>query len=260
MKHGWVGLVGVIAVIACSSGDAPKGDEASIRIDAGARYAEMREALVRRHVEPRIDDAAVVAAMRRVPRHRFVPEALRDRAYENNALPIEEGQTISQPIIVAMMTELLEIDRGDRVLEVGTGSGYQAAILAELAGEVFTIEIVPELGDAARRVLDALGYENIRYRIGDGFHGWPEEKPFDAIIVTAAPEEVPPPLLEQLRVGGRLVIPVGDLHQELVLMRRTGEGPEDFVSDPVERVRFVPMTGEVRRAEETGEEESDERQ
>ncbi len=161
-----------------------------------------REAMVKTQIEERgIKDPAVLAAIRKVPRHRFVPEPLRRRAYDDGPLPIGEGQTISQPYIVALMTELIAPRRGMRVLEIGTGSGYQAAVLAECVEEVDTIEVVPALGHRARRVLDELGYRNIRARIGDGYHGWPDRAPFDAIILTAAPPvDVPKPLLDQLKV------------------------------------------------------------
>jgi protein-L-isoaspartate(D-aspartate) O-methyltransferase len=190
-----------------------------------------------------IGDRRVLDAMRRVPRHRFVPDRLRGRAYENRPLPIGEGQTISQPLIVALMTHLLDLDRDDRVLEIGTGSGYQAAVLAELAGEVFSIEIVEPLGKQAAEVLAELGYGGIRLRIGDGYLGWPESAPFDAIIVTCAPDHVPGPLREQLAEGGRLVIPVGEAGtvQQLILEEKR-EGR--LIRREVLDVRFVPMTGE----------------
>ena len=167
---------------------------------------------------------------------------MRDHAYEDRPLPIGEGQTISQPYIVAAMTELLALEPGERVLEVGTGSGYQAAVLAELGADVYSIEIVEPLGRRAAEDLARLGYE-VNLRIGDGYRGWPEAAPFDAIIVTAAPEQVPPPLIEQLKVGGRLVIPVGSWSQELVLLRKEEDGVH---RERVADVRFVPMTGEAR--------------
>lgn len=187
----------------------------------------------------------VIAAMKKVPRHEFVPEGrLRGSAYENRPLPIGEGQTISQPYIVALMTDLAEIDEDSVVLEVGTGSGYQAAVLAELARHVYTIEIIEELGQRAERVLDRLGYSNVTVRIGDGYHGWPAHGPFDAILVTAAPEEIPQPLIEQLAPGGRLVIPVGATNgiQSLQLVRKDAEGRVSKRS--VLPVGFVPLTGD----------------
>jgi protein-L-isoaspartate(D-aspartate) O-methyltransferase len=204
-----------------------------------------REGMTRTQLEARgIKDRAVLDAMRKVPRHRFVPYSLRWRAYEDTPLPIGEGQTISQPYIVAAMTELLEPKKGMRVLEVGTGSGYQAAVLAELVDEVDTIEVVPSLGRAAEQRLRELGYRNVRTRIGDGYHGWAERAPFDAIILTAAPpEDVPGPLLDQLKVGGRLVAPVGRDVQQLVRITRTETG---YQREPLAPVRFVPMTGKAQ--------------
>jgi protein-L-isoaspartate(D-aspartate) O-methyltransferase len=182
--------------------------------------------------------------MRKVPRHRFVPRALEAEAYEDTPLPIGEGQTISQPYIVAWMTELIGPRKGMRVLEIGTGSGYQAAVLAECVDEVDTIEVVPALGQRARGVLSELDYRNIRTRVGDGYHGWPERAPFDAILLTAAPPaEIPRPLLEQLAVGGRLVAPVGRGEQTLVRITRTQNG---FVREDLGPVRFVPMTGKAQ--------------
>lgn len=191
-----------------------------------------------------IDDAAVLDAMRRVPRHLFVPEDERGSAYDDSPLSIGHGQTISQPYIVAFMTEALELGREHRVLEIGTGSGYQAAVLGELAKEVFTIEIVEPLAARARDTLKTLGYRNIHVRAGNGYAGWPEEAPFDRIMVTAAPEEVPPALVEQLKVGGLMAIPVGSFDQTLRIMRRTPEGMATIKTLPV---RFVPMTGRDRK-------------
>jgi protein-L-isoaspartate(D-aspartate) O-methyltransferase len=173
-----------------------------------------------------------------------VPALLRWRAYQDTPLPIGEGQTISQPFIVGWMSELIGPKQGMRVLEIGTGSGYQAAVLAECVAEVDTIEVVPSLGQGAERILRELGYKNIRTRIGDGYHGWPERAPFDAIILTAAPpEDVPKPLLDQLKVGGRLVAPVGRDDQHLVRITRTETG---YVREVLDPVRFVPMTGEAQ--------------
>jgi protein-L-isoaspartate(D-aspartate) O-methyltransferase len=181
-------------------------------------------------------------AMGQVARHRFVPAALRDFAYANRPLPIGDGQTISQPFIVALMTELLDPKPSDRVLEVGTGSGYQAAVLAECVAQVFTIEIVPALGERAAVLLRELGYRNIETRIGDGYKGWPEAAPFDGIIVTAAPQHVPQPLVDQLQRGGRMVIPVGsrDPGQDLLLITKDAAGRA--VTEKTLAVRFVPLT------------------
>jgi protein-L-isoaspartate(D-aspartate) O-methyltransferase len=188
-----------------------------------------------------IRDERVLEAMRTVPRHLFVPESERARAYRDMPLPIGYGQTISQPYIVAFMTAALDLQPEHRVLEIGTGSGYQAAVLAALAGEVYSIEIVPELADSARRVLAQLGIRNVQVRTGNGYLGWPEHAPFDRVIVTAAPDDVPAALVAQLRVGGVMAIPVGPAHdQELRILRRTDEGLRTIDRLPV---RFVPMTG-----------------
>jgi protein-L-isoaspartate(D-aspartate) O-methyltransferase len=187
-----------------------------------------------------VRDPRVLAAMRRVPRHAFVPARWRAEAYADHPLPIGEGQTISQPYIVALMTELAAVAPGDRVLEVGTGSGYQAAVLAELGADVHSIEIVEPLARAARTNLDGTGYGRVHTRHGDGYRGWPEAAPFAAIVVTAAPPEVPPALLAQLAPGGRLVIPVGTADQELQVHERT---PDGIRVRRVTPVRFVPMTG-----------------
>lgn len=196
--------------------------------------------MVRTQIEARgISDPRVLAAMRSVPRHEFVPEHLRAQAYEDRPLPIGEDQTISQPFVVAAMTDLARVEPTARVLEVGTGSGYQAAVLATLAAEVYTIEIIPGLAARAEQTLRRLGFDNIVFRVGDGHAGWPEAAPFDAIVVTAAPAEVPQALLDQLAVGGRLVIPVGDADQELLEITRS---PTGFRRRSVFPVRFVPMT------------------
>jgi protein-L-isoaspartate(D-aspartate) O-methyltransferase len=188
-----------------------------------------------------ITNPRVLAAIRTVPRHEFVPEPLRRRAYENQALPIGHEQTISQPFIVAFMTEQLDPRPGDRVLEIGTGSGYQAAVLAGLVAEVFTVEILEPLARRAGADLKRLGCTNVCLRLGDGHQGWPEAAPFDAIIVTCAPEAVPSRLAEQLKDGGRMILPVGPLeHQELVLLRKQAGRLEQHAVLPV---RFVPMTG-----------------
>ena len=207
-------------------------------------FAGLRDNMVASQIERRgVTDPRVLEAMRRVPRHRFVPQALESRAYDDTPLPIGDDQTISQPYVVAYMTAALQLGESGRVLEIGTGSGYQAAVLAEVAGEVFTIEIVPSLAERSATLLDELGYDNVTTRTGDGYRGWPEAAPFDAIIVTAAPDHVPPALVEQLQVGARLVIPVGQMFQELRIVTKTDDG------SVVERdlpVRFVPMTGEAR--------------
>jgi protein-L-isoaspartate(D-aspartate) O-methyltransferase len=179
-----------------------------------------------------------------VPRHKFVPEHLVDLAYADTPLPIGMGQTISQPYIVAFMTELLGPEKGQKVLEIGTGSGYQAAVLAETGAEVYTVEILEPLSLFARSVINGLGYSNVHFKTGDGYAGWEEHAPYDGIIVTAAPEEIPEPLKAQLAEGGRMVIPVGDDMQELLLLTKTKDG---FDEERVAPVRFVPMTGEAEK-------------
>ncbi|MHC4940492.1 MAG: protein-L-isoaspartate(D-aspartate) O-methyltransferase [Planctomycetota bacterium] len=208
-------------------------------------FAQTRAEMVRRHIAARgISDPAVLGAMRTVPRHEFVPEKWREFAYDDNPLPIGLKQTISQPFIVASMTELAAIPEGGKVLEIGTGSGYGAAVLAQLAAHVYTIEILEPLGKRAEATIRRLGYDNITVRIGDGYKGWPEHAPFDAIVVTAAPPKVPEPLKQQLKVGGRLVIPVGERYQELRVITRTRQG---FRDETAYGVRFVPMTGEAQK-------------
>ena len=208
-------------------------------------FARAREAMVAEQIAARgVRDAQTLAAMREVPRHLFVPRDLERDAYEDHPLPIGHGQTISQPYIVAFMTEALGLRGGETVLEVGTGSGYQAAVLSRIAARVFTIEIVPELAADARERLIRLGYANVTARAGDGYLGWPEEAPFDAIVVTAAAPRVPDPLKVQLKDGGRLVVPVGDESQELMVVTRRGA---TYTESRVLGVRFVPMTGRVRQ-------------
>lgn len=208
------------------------------------RLARAREEMVERQIAARgVRDPRTLEAMKTVARHLFVPEALVGQAYDDHPLPIGHGQTISQPYIVAFMTEALDLEGGETVLEVGTGSGYQAAVLAEIAGHVYSIEIVPALAEEAGARLKALGYRNVEVRAGDGYRGWPEAAPFDAIIVTAAAPRVPEPLRDQLRDGGRLVLPVGDEWQELVVITRRGD---EYEEKKVLPVRFVPMTGTVR--------------
>ncbi len=209
-----------------------------------------RRAMVDRQIRARgVRDPLVLAAMERVPRHLFVPEEIAAAAYGDHPLLIGHGQTISQPYIVALMTELAELTGGETVLEVGTGSGYQAAVLAEIVERVFTIEIVEPLAATATERLDRLGYDNVVVRYGDGYRGWPEHAPFDAILVTAAPDHVPEPLIEQLAVGGRLVLPVGEHAQDLVQITKSASG---VVRRDVIPVRFVPMTGEAEGKEPGG--------
>jgi len=191
-----------------------------------------------------ITNPHVLAVMGKLPRHEFVPDRYRSQAYDDNPLPIGHGQTISQPYIVAFMTEQLDPKPTDRVLEIGTGSGYQAAVLADLVAEVYTIEIVEPLAQRAEADLKRLGYQNVKVRAGDGYKGWSDAAPFDAIIVTCAPDAVPQPLIEQLKDGGRMIIPIGPIwNQELVLLHKENSGLEKRAVLPV---RFVPMTGEAQ--------------
>jgi protein-L-isoaspartate(D-aspartate) O-methyltransferase len=234
-----MGTLLAVSAVCCAAdggaGGASGGDPGE------ARRAEM----VVTQIEARgIEQPCVLEAMRRVPRERFVPAPLENDAYRDGPLSIGRGQTISQPYIVALMTALIEPQPSMRVLEIGTGSGYQAAVLAECVADVYTIEIIPELGRQAAERLEGLAYTNIHPRVGDGYDGWPEEAPFDAIVVTAAPPQIPKPLLDQLAVGGRLVIPVGRGSQDLVVVTRTEEGYVERVETPV---RFVPMTGKAEQ-------------
>ncbi|MBP7797529.1 MAG: protein-L-isoaspartate(D-aspartate) O-methyltransferase [Thermoanaerobaculaceae bacterium] len=215
------------------------------RAQDDAESARLREAMVTQQIQARgVRSEAVLAAMRVVPRHLFVPEELRSASYADHPLPIGEGQTISQPYIVGLMSELLEVRAGDKVLEIGTGSGYQAAVLAAMGCEVYSIEIRASLAATAEARLKELGYPNVHVRAGDGYAGWPEAGPFRGIIVTAAPERIPVPLLQQLAVGGRLVIPVGAYYQQLKVVTRE---PQGFSEKDVLPVRFVPMTGKIER-------------
>lgn len=216
-------------------------------VERAGKFAELRKKMVERQLKGpgrNIRDPRVLKAMGKVPRHEFVPEGQRRWAYADGPLPIGHGQTISQPYIVAFMTEKLEPKPTDRVLEIGTGSGYQAAVLAELVKEVCSIEIVAPLAERARETLDRLGYENVEVRAGDGYKGWPDKAPFDAVIVTCAPDHVPAPLVEQLKEGGRMMIPVGADGgvQRLYLLEKEGGKVK---REAVLPVRFVPMTGEA---------------
>jgi protein-L-isoaspartate(D-aspartate) O-methyltransferase len=240
VKHRRLAYLGAALVVglfpsACLAAPAPAGE---------AGFGAARARMVATQIEGRgVRDPAVLAAMRKVPRHRFVPESLRSQAYDDRPLPIGLGQTISQPYIVGLMTELARPRAGMKVLEVGTGSGYQAAVLAEIVGTLDTIEIIPELGRRAETTLREMGYRNVRVFVGDGFDGRPQDAPFGAIVVTAAPETIPPALLEQLAADGRLVIPVGSAEQELLVVTKTDGG---FRRESVIPVRFVPMTGKAQ--------------
>ncbi len=237
-------LIPLLLVLAsCRAGDRAArepGEEQLSLADARQRMVEVQFQAPGREA---ITDPNVLRAMQEVPRHEFLPEGLRHLAYMDEALPIGHNQTISQPYIVALMTQVLELKPDDRVLEIGTGSGYQAAVLSRMVKEVYSIEIVQPLALGARETLDRLGIENVFTRIGDGYRGWPENEPFDAIIVTAAPDHVPQPLVDQLAVGGRMVIPVGSYYQELLLLQKGPDG--NITRERGIPVRFVQMTGEA---------------
>ncbi|HUO86148.1 MAG TPA: protein-L-isoaspartate(D-aspartate) O-methyltransferase [Thermoanaerobaculia bacterium] len=229
------GLVAACALLAVATGPSAAAEE-------DARSLRLR--MVAEQVAGRgIDDAAVLAAMTEVPRHLFAPETDLADAYTDRPLPIGYGQTVSQPYVVALMTSLADLDPGDRVLEIGTGSGYHTAVLSRVAGRVFSIEIIEPMAVQAERRLARLGYGNVELRIGDGYQGWAEEAPFDAIILTAAPPTIPQPLIDQLRIGGRMVVPVGGIIQDLQVLTRTADGLEKRTVIPV---RLQPMTGRVR--------------
>ncbi|MGQ9707047.1 MAG: protein-L-isoaspartate(D-aspartate) O-methyltransferase [bacterium] len=223
----------LMGIVECHS----KGGE-----EEEVNYTALRKDMVEHQIKARgIKDENVLKAMLKVPREEFVPESLKPRAYDDCPLPIGEGQTISQPYIVALMTELLKVSKGDKVLEIGTGSGYQAVILAEMGCDVYTIEIIESLSLNAQEVIKKLGYTNIHFKIGDGFVGWEDFAPYDAVIVTCAPDEIPKPLIDQLKEGGRLVIPVGEhLPQDLVLAIKEKGKIKEY---PITSVAFVPMTG-----------------
>lgn len=201
--------------------------------------------MVRNQLEARdIKDPQVLAAMAKVLRHEFVPDDLMESSYDDCALPIKMKQTISQPYIVGYMTQALELQGSERVLEVGTGSGYQTAVLAEIVQEVYTIEILPELSEQAASILTRLGYQNVHFLIGDGYNGWPEFAPYDRMIVTAAPERAPQPLIDQLEIGGRIIIPLGKIDQDLTIIEKVSSGMTRRSAIPV---RFVPMTGRAQK-------------
>ncbi len=239
-------LLPLLPALLSAACNGPAVDARKVTAPPSDGFAERRARMVETQIVARgVRDPRVLAAMRKVPRHLFVDPSQRTLAYEDHPLPIPGNQTISQPYIVALMTELLELDPKGRVLEIGTGSGYQSAVLAEIAREVYTIEIVPELARSAAARLKELHYDNVTVLEGDGYRGWPEHAPFDGIIVTAAPERIPQPLLDQLAPGGVMVIPVGGFFQELKVFRKSADGK---VSEKdILPVRFVPMTGEVER-------------
>ena len=212
-----------------------------------AHYAQLRERMLQQDIAGRgIRDPRVLQAMKEVPRHLFVAENLREKAYQDRPLPIAEGQTISQPYVVAYMTEALELKGGEKVLEIGTGSGYQAAILAKILPQVFTIEIRETLATSAGKTLKEMGYSGVSVKHADGYFGWPEQGPFDAILITAATNHIPPPLLRQLKEGGKLILPLGSTRYFQTLVRVTKQAGK-FQSERLADVRFVPMTGEAQK-------------
>jgi protein-L-isoaspartate(D-aspartate) O-methyltransferase len=241
----WLALLALAVVTAGACGPAASSSPGLDReLADDETFRSRRDDLVDQSVAPLVDDTRVIAAMRAVPRHSFVPRDQLARAYDDFPLPIGYGQTISQPSLVAEMTRLLELEPGDRVLEIGTGSGYQAAILAELTDEVYSVEIIPELAATAREVLDALGYEEVRTDRRDGYFGWPENAPYEAIIVTAAPDHLPSPLSDQLSPdGGRMVIPIGPPGNVQTLWLVTRQA-EEVAMEQLLEVRFVPLTRE----------------
>ena len=245
MRHEVATLL-LLSAVCAGACDGPPANAHKVTAVPSDADVERRVRMVDTQIVARgVRDPRVLAAMRKVPRHLFVDASQRAQAYEDHPLPIPGNQTISQPYIVALMSELLELKPGARVLEIGTGSGYQSAVLAELAGEVYTIEIVPELARLAATRLQELHYDNVTVREGDGYRGWPEHAPFDAIIVTAAPERIPEPLVDQLAPGGVMVIPVGGFFQELKVFHKSADGK--VTEKDILPVRFVPMTGEIEK-------------
>ncbi len=234
-------LLGSVLLVSCSS------PPVSGNPMTPENFAQQREQMVETQLKSReIQSECVLEAMKKVPRHLFMPASVRQYVYVDSPVPIGQGQTISQPYIVGLMTQTVDPKPGDRALEVGTGSGYQAAVLGELVKEVFSIEIIPDLAERAGKTLSDLGYDNVELRQGDGYQGWPEKAPFDIILVTAAPEIIPQPLIDQLAEGGRLVVPVGpqgEIQTLTLVTKEKGEVQRTHITG----VRFVPMTGEVQR-------------
>jgi protein-L-isoaspartate(D-aspartate) O-methyltransferase len=252
LYRGALPLTMVVIVTAVAASCTRRGEngvrpsQSTVAPESEPTYGQLRAQMVAQQLAARdITNQKVLDAMGRVPRHNFVPTSLRRLAYDDRPLPIGNGQTISQPYIVALMTQLVDPKPEANALDVGTGSGYQAAVLAELAKHVYSVEIIAPLADEARIRLQSLGYQNIEVRHGDGYRGWPEKAPFDVIIVAAAPDHVPQPLVEQLAPGGRMVIPVGDWWQELLVVEKAEDGT--VVRRSVAPVAFVPMTGEAER-------------
>ena len=235
-------LLVVVALVACGKKDEPPPAKQEKQVEKYDPYRVDRERMVERTIATRgVTDERVLEAMRRVPRHELVPDDVRANAYEDRPLPIGFTKTISQPYIVAAMTEAVKLRPGDKVLEIGTGSGYQAAVLAEMGNDVYTIEIMPELADRARADLKRIGYADVHVRAADGYAGWPDAAPFDAIIVTAAAPNIPGTLFDQLATGGRMVLPVGEDDQILQVVTKTKDVPQ---VDTLFEVRFSQMVGE----------------
>jgi protein-L-isoaspartate(D-aspartate) O-methyltransferase len=253
-------VLAIVSTMQCTRGKLPESSSQDILVSmkedtishqnpAFHERVEERERMVKEDIEnypyQPVRDKRVLEAMRTVPRHAFVPEEYQRQAYRNSPLVIGYNQTISQPFIVAHMTEMLELEPDDKVLEIGTGSGYQAAVLAELCKKVYTVEIIPPLGQRAKKLLKELGYDNVEVRIGDGYEGWPEHAPYDRIIVTCAPDDIPRPLIDQLKPGGRIVIPVGASYQTQYLVVVTKDREGKIKKHRKYPVRFVPMTGKA---------------
>lgn len=246
----WWILIGLIVIFVAAStrhylSDRPTTQPQGVDV-ADDKLTKQRRRLVEDIRFQGIRSRSVLDAMLKVPRHRFVPPAYQNLAYQDRPLPIGHEQTISQPFIVAYMTEAADIKPGEKVLEIGTGSGYQAAVLSQLAGEVYSVEIIPALAESARAILSELGYRNVHVRAGNGYEGWAEHAPFDAIVVTAAPDHVPQALVDQLAVNGKMVIPVGTSYQEMMVITKTNSGVVKRRTIPV---RFVPMTGKPAKTE-----------
>ncbi len=240
INHATLLLASVLLLPLPGCGPQSNSEQSAIQHVSDQEYAKQRRQLVEQLRSEGIENQGVLDALLKVPRHRFVPTPYRHLAYRNHPLPIGQDQTISQPFIVGYMSEAAEIASGEKVLEIGTGSGYQAAVLAELAKEVYTIEIIPELAENARTLLREMGYKNLQVKTGNGYEGWAEHAPFDAIVVTAAPDEVPKALVEQLAVRGKMVIPVGKSFQHMAIITKTESGVVERRTIPV---AFVPMTG-----------------
>lgn len=237
-------LLVVLLFLLNSCASFSRSEQVAVEEEVAQDFARQRRNLIEQLRSEGITSSTVLEAMLKVPRHKFVPPSQRHLAYQNRPLPIGHDQTISQPFIVGYMTEAASIAPGEKVLEIGTGSGYQAAVLAELAKQVYTIEIIPELAEGARTVLHELGYKNVVVKTGNGYEGWKEHAPFDAIVVTAAPDQVPQALVDQLALKGKMVIPVGTTFQEMVIITRDESGVIERRTIPV---RFVPMTGKPKQ-------------